>query len=83
MNGTTHIILIKESAAQSLISDAGTALLFAFLIGLGVWLESDAMQWVGALVGFTSVLARTSRAGRRLSVREARQRLDEIEAGGC
>lgn len=83
MSDKNHVIILRESAAQSLISDAGTALLFVSLIGLGVWLDSNAMQWAGALVAFLSVLARSSRFGRRLSISEARQCLDDIERGAA
>lgn len=77
-----EIIIIRESAASSIAKDAGTFALFASLIGIGVLLDSGAMQWVGAVIGFTSIVVWAARAsaGNRLTVEQARTRLDAIEA---
>lgn len=48
MKTRTHVILITETTLQSWARDAGTLAMFIALIGIGVWLGSAAMQWVGA-----------------------------------
>lgn len=75
----TEIIILHETVLQSWARDASTFALFAALISLGVFLESSAMQWVGAAMAFMVVCARASEI-RRLSIAQARQYLDEIEA---
>lgn len=42
-----EVILIRESWADSLISDFTSFALALVLIGIGVWLQSSAMQWLG------------------------------------
>lgn len=56
----THFIVLRESIAQSWARDAGTFSLFAGLISLGVYVESGAMQWVGAIIGFMVVISRAA-----------------------
>lgn len=76
------IILVHEGVLQSWLRDLGTFVMFVGLIGLGVVVQSPAMQWTGAAIGFIAVLARA--AGHkvsRLSITEARARLDVIERG--
>ncbi len=77
-----EVIILRESMLASIVKDAGTFALFAALIGLGVLLDSGAMQWVGAIVGFTCILAISIRASvkNRLTIEQARRKLDEIEA---
>ena len=76
----TEVIVIRETVTQSIVSDAGTFLLFAGLISLGVFLGSNAMQWVGAIVGFICMLGKVGGQTKRLTLAQARRRLDEIEA---
>lgn len=52
------------------------------VIGVGIWAESPAMQWIGFafLLLFIVVLAVAwGERNTRLTIDEARQRLDEIE----
>ena len=78
---TTQIIVIKETWADSLIADVGTFATFAAMIGLGVWLESAAMQWTGAIVFFLSVIAWGQAKRVRMTIAQARAKLNEWEAG--
>jgi hypothetical protein len=59
------------------------ALLFG-LIGLGVFVDSAAMQWAGFVVAFLALVGMAATAEKRnkgLTIAEARKRLDELEAG--
>ena len=80
-NKTTEVILLHESWRESVKSDATTFATIALVIGLGSYLESSAMQWVGFVFVILSVVGRSVRKGNkhRMTVKEARQRLDEIE----
>lgn len=55
----------------------------AGLAGVGVVLDSTALQWIGALMGFMWVMARGSEAMRKAkcTIPEARAKLDALEAG--
>ena len=74
------VIIIHETVLQSLARDAGTFFMLAALIGLGVLLQSVALQWVGAIVGFMWIVAKGSKPGRSVSIVDARKRLDELES---
>ncbi len=77
MSSNHTVIVLKETAIQSLVSDAITLATFAAMIGLGVFLQSDAMQWVGGLVFFLWALGRTK--SKRFTIAQARKFLDELE----
>ena len=77
-----QIIFIKENARESWLRDTSSVFSFVALIGIGVVLDSSAMQWVGAVIGFFVILERSNRLfkSNRFTIEEARKRLDEIEA---
>ena len=79
---TDKVIIIRETWAQSLISDLGTLAMFCAMLGLGVWLDSAAMQWVGGVLFLFAVIsfATAKSNGNRCTIAEARTRLDEMEA---
>lgn len=52
-----EIILVHESVFQSLIKDFLSALMSILIIGIGVFLKSDAMQWIGFVLSFFSLFA--------------------------
>lgn len=76
------VILIHETILQSLARDAGTFATIAGLVAIGIVVESTALQWIGAIMGFLTVIARSSGAVQRsrMTVAQARTKLDEIEA---
>lgn len=80
MKTKTEFVVIHETTLQSWGRDASTFVLFAALIGLGVLLDSSAMQWMGAIVGFIAVCARTRPNVHRVDANGARRLLDKIEA---
>lgn len=75
------IIILRETALQSLVADAGTVGSFLSLIGIGLWLDSAALQWVGAILGFVFIIIRARGRNKRRTIAEARSYLDELEAG--
>lgn len=74
-----EIIILHETALESWARDASTFALFVGLISIGWFLDSSALQWSGAVVAFVTVLSRAKLA-HRISITQARQFLDEIEA---
>lgn len=79
MAGEKHIMVIHETALQSWLRDAGTLAMFVMLIGIGIWIGSAPLQWVGAFIGIVAIYARAANAHKFVSISEARKRLDEIE----
>jgi hypothetical protein len=82
MEKKPEVILLYETVAQSWARDASTFALLLCLIGMGVILQSSAMQWFGAVVGFIVICNRAGEAFKknRMTIDQARKRLDEIEA---
>lgn len=72
-----EVIIVHETTLQSWMRDASTFALFVALISIGIFLDSTALQWVGAIVGFVAITARGT-VGKRLSLEAARSRLDEL-----
>lgn len=81
MSKSAEVIIVTETALQGWMRDAGSAVMFIALIGIGVFLESNAMQWVGAIIGFIVIISRAMRIAKdnRYTIAKARARLDEIE----
>lgn len=63
MSKRRTVIIIHETVMQSWLRDIGTFAMTVGVISVGVILNSDAMQWVGAVV---LILAAISRAGTRI-----------------
>jgi len=77
-----NVIIVRETGIQAWIRDASTLALFVALIGIGVFLKSDAMQWAGAAVAFTTVIIRSSSTAKKntYTIDEARALLDKWSA---
>lgn len=77
-----EVIVLKESLAQSIARDAVTFVTCAGLVGLGWWIGSDAMQWIGGVMFVFSLAVRMAGVVQKnkFTIAEARKRLDEIEA---
>lgn len=82
MSEKPTIIILHESMWQSLLSDAGTFAMCAALIAPGIWLDSAAMQWIGAIMFMIAVLSKASMKGKRKTLAEARAFLDDLERAG-
>lgn len=82
VNDDKELILVRESLAESVARDAVTFATIGGLVAIGVALDSSALQWVGALMGFAAACVRASGMRKRCTytIAEARKRLDELEA---
>lgn len=79
----TEIIVIHETVLHSWARDAGTFAVFVAFIALGWMVDSAALQWVGAILAFIALFQRASGRVTRLTINEARAKLDEIEKGAA
>jgi hypothetical protein len=75
-----EVIIIKEGVLESWLNDAGTFVMFATLIGIGVLIGSPAMQWVGGIIGFIAIGTRPTLHRKRMTIAEARAKLDSFDA---
>lgn len=75
----TEVIILHETVLQSYLIDSSTFLLFLSLIGVGVYLDSTVLQFIGGLMGIVTISARSIRQN-RMTIEQARKRLDELEA---
>lgn len=80
-NKEREIILLHETVLQSWVRDASSIVMFIALIGIGVYLESAAMQWVGAILGFLTIIGKaiSHHNKSKMTIAQARKRLDEME----
>lgn len=83
MNGQ-KILLVYETPASCLLSDLITISCPVSLIGIGVLLQSDAMQWFGFIMSFIVILARQVSGNSKIklckSVDAAKDWLDSVSA---
>lgn len=63
----THFIVLHETVVQSWARDAGSFAMIVGAIGVGVALDSSAMQWVGAVCAFFALIGRASGKTKRLT----------------
>lgn len=75
------IIVIRESLLESYAKDFGTLALFLALVSIGIALESAALQFVGAFVGTVIMLTWASHNGAKLTIKEAKRLLEDMERG--
>ena len=59
------VLLIRESAWQSIVSDTYSAIAAIGVMGIGWWLNSSAMQWCGFLLFWITLAANTKDDKRR------------------
>lgn len=57
---TDKIMIFRETTAGSVVSDLFTLFTVAAVIGMGVWLDSSAMQWVGFIMVFVILFSRST-----------------------
>ena len=77
----THIVIVDDRFWMSAGRDAVSFAVFVAMVGLGVFLESSAMQWVGAILWFIWILSKAASVEKRFkkTIPEARAYLDKIE----
>ncbi|MFG1410315.1 hypothetical protein V5G24_04300 [Xanthobacter sp. VTT E-85241] len=81
MSTSTTYIILTESVLQSWARDLGSLAVFVCLIGIGVYVDSSAMQWAGFAIALAFTFGRSSSHIHRMNIKEARAYLDQIEGG--
>lgn len=75
-----EIIIIYRTSFQRVVSWFTAVAGFVALIGIGILLDSSALQWVGAIIGFLVIYVAGTKTNNAYSIADARKRLDELEA---
>lgn len=75
------IIVIYLSRADELLSIAVSYAALAAMIGVGVWLDSQPLQWLGAGLWLFGLMRLLSAIYRPMTPAEARAEIDHIEKG--
>jgi hypothetical protein len=74
------IIVLREGVIGSLVTDTYTYGGLLACIGVGIWAESAALQWVAGLMFSLAVIGKAVKAGTTVySVDEARKVLDALD----
>lgn len=83
MSKSPEVIVIHESVLASYLKDIGSVGSLTAAVGLGIWLDSAALQWVAGLLWIVMILLASFKStnDKRMTLADARKRLDEIEAG--
>ncbi len=75
-----HLFVIKhETVWQSILADAFTLIALFSGIGAGRLIGSAVLEWLAAALFVVAIIIMSLTRDRRLSIDEARHRLDEIE----
>lgn len=82
MAAKSEVIVIRERFLHSVGKDVVSFATLIATIGVGVWLDSSALQWIAGLAWIAWCFARVTRLVKdnTFSIAQARKRLDEIEA---
>jgi len=77
----THIVIVDDRLWMSAGRDAVSFAVFFAMVGLGVFLQSSAMQWVGAMLWFLWIISKAASVEKRFkkTIPEARAYLDMLE----
>lgn len=76
------ILLVHESFAQSVMKDMISAVTLLSMVGVGVWIDSAAMQWVAGIAWLLWMAGKSAFDAKNsvFSFEAARKRIDEWEA---
>jgi len=75
------VIIIRESTLESVISDTYSIGALVGAVLLGWWIGSDALQWIAGIIMFLVIAGESAgKYKNKLTIEQARKRLDEIEA---
>jgi hypothetical protein len=77
-----EVICIVKNWQDTLLHDLASIATFVVMLGTGVYLDSTAMQWIGGFMwllwffGLATAIQNKS----RMTIAQARKRLDELDA---
>jgi hypothetical protein len=80
---TKMIAIVDDRLWKSVLSDITTVSSLFFIVGMGLVLDSSALQWIGALMWIVWCIARMSKTTResRMTIQQAREFIDALERG--
>lgn len=81
MTRKTQVIIIRETIWESMISDGFTFLMVLALVGVGIMVNSIALQFIGVIIALFLGLTMFMSQDDKMTIEQARAKLDEIERG--
>lgn len=82
MSGKRQVIIIHETIKEAVVHGGASLITGIALVGMGKWVESSAMEWLGAVLTILTVVARSLSINRIFTIEDARAELDRIEREG-
>ena len=81
MENRRPVLMYVQTSKQSIVCDTYTFVMILATIGIGVLLESTAMQWVGFLMLFVILMVRASKLRKEstYTIEQAKKKLAELE----
>lgn len=76
-------IAIYDNRGSVLLDNLSTFAVFVSIIGIGIFLNSSAMQWIGAICCFLIIMAKSERLTKNFTVAEAKAYLEMLEKVGA
>lgn len=85
MSEMPKILILKETMMASIIKDAVSFGTLIGTVGVGIWLDSSALQWIAGLAWILWLTGKAFGTNSRntFTIQQARKRLDEIENGAA
>lgn len=78
---TKFIVICDERLWKSMATDAVSTVSLISSVLVGVYIGSDALQWIGGIIWILWILARLGNVNSgHMTIDEARKKLDELEA---
>lgn len=74
------INIVHEGVVKSIISDLFTFAMGLSYIGVGVFLNSQVLQWIGAIMFFLSLYSRGSQSVKRMTAGEAMEYIKSLSS---
>jgi hypothetical protein len=74
----TKFVIIRESFWRSIVTDAITFMMVFSLVGIGIWLNSTPLQWIGGLMSMVTIMAQAVPNRKRMTIEEAKEYLASL-----
>ena len=74
-----YILVVDDRLWKSVSRDIVSIVTLFAMVGVGYVLGSVALQWIGGLIWILWIIARVDAQRKKMTISQARKRLDELE----
>ena len=77
------VVLVDDRLWKSVGRDVVSMVTLVAMVGVGVLLQSSALQWVGAIIWFLWIIGKAASVDKKhkMTIAQAREFLDKLEGG--